>query len=363
MAPVKNGRVVYKEVPSGYPEPGKTLVYDESQTIDLDNVSLHGGILTKTLSLSLDPFLRGKMRDSKIKSYSPAFVLGEPIYNDGVSIVLRSENKSVQAGDHVISNISAQLLICSFSSPWVQRIRATDFQEYSVISSESKWTVVENEHNLSWGAFLGVLGMPGHTAYSGWREFAFPEKGDVVFVSAGAGTVGSLVIQIAKSEGLKVVASAGSDDKVDFIRSLGADVAFNYKKQKTSDVLAKEGPINIYWDNVGGETLDAALAATAGRARIICCGHISDYNADKPSSITNLGLAVSRELRISGFLIASIWPKYEKKFYDELPKAVASGNIKHVVHETKGLEKTGQAFKDMLTGVTSGKNIVVVAEK
>lgn len=121
--------------------------------------------------------------------------------------------------------------------------------------------------------------MPGKTADFGWREFSTAKEGDIAFVTAGAGPVGQLVIQLAKLEGLKVIASAGSDEKVEYLKTLGADVAFNYKTNKTTDVLAKEGPIDVFWDNVGGETLEAAIENAAVGARFIECGMISVYNA------------------------------------------------------------------------------------
>lgn len=120
--------------------------------------------------------------------------------------------------------------------------------------------------------------MPGKTADFGWKELSLAKKGEVAFVTAGAGPVGQLVIQLAKLDGLKVIASAGSDEKVEYLKTLGADVAFNYKTSKTAEVLDKEGPINVYWDNVGGETLEAAIDHAAVGARFIECGMISGYN-------------------------------------------------------------------------------------
>jgi len=142
-------------------------------------------------------------------------------------------------------------------------------QHYYISHSPDDLTAIENPYNLPWSLFIGVLGMPGKTAYMAWKEYSQAKKGETLFVSTGAGPVGSLVIQIAKSQGLKVIASAGSDEKVKFMKEIGADVAFNYKTEKTTDILAKEGPIDIYWDNVGGETLEAALDAANTFARFI----------------------------------------------------------------------------------------------
>ncbi|KZP04312.1 NAD(P)-binding protein [Athelia psychrophila] len=261
MAPVTNGRHLFNEVPTGYPVPGKTTVYDASQTIDLENVDLNGGFLLKVLVVSVDPYLRGKsesllqfcarhgidgrgaVRNAAVKSYSPPFFIGEPLGNFGVAVVLRSDNPAFKKGDHLYGVVF--------------------FQEYIVTSQVENYRKLENKEGLPWSVYVGAAGMPGKTAWFAWKEWANSQKGETVFVTAGAGPVGSLVIQLAKLEGLKVIASAGSDEKVAFLKELGVDVAFNYKTASTKDVLEREGPINIYWDNVGGETLDLALANAA----------------------------------------------------------------------------------------------------
>lgn len=342
MAPVKNGRLIFKEIPTGYPEPGKTTIYDESETIDLDSVPLKGGVLVKTLVVSIDPYLRGKMRDPSIQSYTPAFVKDKPIYNYGVGVVLRSENPRAKPGDHLYGTY--------------------DFQQYSILNNLDEFEVLKNEHNLPWSAYVGVVGMPGQTAWVGWHEYAAPQKGDVVFVTAGAGPVGSFVIQLAKLQGLKVIASAGSEDKVDFIKSLGADVAFNYKTANTWDVLKREGPINIYWDNVGGETLDAALANAARGARFIECGMISEYNT-APYTVKNLMAIVRQELHLHGFIVNHHLHKHHARFYAEVPGKVARGEIKYVEDAKQGLQYAGEAILEVQKGRNSGKSVVIVGDE
>ncbi|KAL6300893.1 NAD(P)-binding protein [Sparassis latifolia] len=347
MAPVTNGRLLFTEIPTGYPEPGKTTVYDTSQTIDLENVPLDGGVLIKTLVLSSDPYLRGRMRDAKIKTYSVAFQLGEPIDNHGVGVVLRSEDPAFKEGDHVSSH-------------------KLPFQHYSVFKKEELGTlqVLKNEYkNLPWSVYIGVCGMPGATAYMGWKEYAHPKKGEVAYVTAGSGAVGGLVIQLAKADGLKVIASAGSDKKVAYLRALGADVAFNYKTVPVNKVLQKEGPIDIYWDNVGGESFEAAITAANRLARFIECGTISGYNIQTPYHVKNLGLIVGKELQISGFIVGSLYAKYEEQFHKEIPKGVASGEIKYSEDVTKGLENAGQAILDVQLGRNNGKKIIRVANE
>ncbi|KIJ62669.1 hypothetical protein HYDPIDRAFT_176457 [Hydnomerulius pinastri MD-312] len=342
MAPITNGRLLFNEIPTGYPVPGQTTVYDASQTIDLENVPLNGGFLLKTLVLSIDPYLRGRMRDASKQSYSPAFQLGQPISNYGVGVVVRSENSAFQAGDHVYGHFP--------------------FQEYFVQTQAGAFRKVDNKHNLPWNVFVGAVGMPGQTAYAAWKEYANAKKGEVAFVTTGAGAVGSLVIQLAKKDGLKVIASAGSDEKVQFMKEIGADVAFNYKTTKTSEVLAKEGPIDVYWDNVGGETLEAALEAANRHARFIECGMISSYN-QTPYAVSNLMNIVAKEIKISGFIVGTLLPKYQEAFYTEIPSMIASGEFKLKEDVTKGLEGAGEAILAVQKGTNTGKSVIVVADQ
>jgi len=318
-------------------------VYDTSQTIDLESVSLDGGVVVKILVLSIDPYLRGRMRAPSIKSYSPPFTLGEPIVNFGVGLVLRSESSSIKPGDHLYGHFP--------------------FQQYVVVKDTSSLRVLKNEEKLPWSLYVGVCGMPGQTAYHAWKEFAHPKQGDVVFVTAASGPVGATVVQLAKADGLKVIASAGSEEKVAFVNSIGADVAFNYKTQKTAEVLEKEGPINIYWDNVGGETFEAAIDAAAVGARFIECGMISGYNGSAPYPVKNLRLIVGKELQISGFIVHNLHYKYLEAFYREVPSMVARGEIKYLEDITQGLENAGEAILDVQTGKNKGKSVILVAEE
>ncbi|KAH9832053.1 NAD(P)-binding protein [Rhodofomes roseus] len=277
MAPARNARVLFNEIPSGYPIPGKTTVYDDSQTIDIDGVPLNGGFLIKVLILSIDPYLRGRMRDPSIKSYSIAYTIGAPLDNFGVGVVLRSESDELKVGDHVYGYYP--------------------FQEYVVyedIAALRLARVLKNEEGLPWSVYVGVCGLPGHTAHHGWMEFAKPKQGDVVFVTT------------AKQAGCKVIASAGSDEKVTILKSIGTDVAFNYKK--TIDVLMKEGPIDIYRDNVGGESLDAALEVAAWHARE--CGMISAYNNADDYAMKNLPLIFTKSLTLYDFTVMDFHHKY-----------------------------------------------------
>ncbi|KAG6841008.1 hypothetical protein C0991_002638 [Blastosporella zonata] len=192
---------------------------------------------------------------------------------------------------------------------------------------------------------VGAAGMPGKTAYYAWNEYSKAKKGEIAFVTAGGGPVGSLVIQLAKLDGLKVIASAGSDEKVAFMKSIGADVAFNYKTTSTAEVLEKEGPIDVYWDNVGGETLDASLVAANTGARFI-----------------NLMLVVGKSITIQGFIVGRLEAKYSAEFYATIPAKLASGELKYTEEITEGLEKVGDVILRVQKGENTAKAVIKVAD-
>ncbi|KZT23265.1 NAD-P-binding protein [Neolentinus lepideus HHB14362 ss-1] len=342
MSPVRNGRHLFNEIPTGFPVPGKTTVYDGSETIDPDTVALNGGFLIKTLVLSIDPYMRGKMRDPKIQSYSPPYYAGKPLDNYGVGVVVRSDNPAIKAGQHVYS--------------------VFPFQEYFVDTDPKKYRVLENKEGLPWSVYVGAAGMPGQTAWYAWQEYSAAKKGETVFVTAGAGPVGSFVIQLAKLDGLKVIASAGSDEKVAFIKSLGADVAFNYKTTSTREVLTREGGIDVYWDNVGGETLEAAIDAAHTNARFIECGMISGYNSTEPYGIKNATLVVAKQLKIFGFIVFALASKYSEEFYRVVPGKIAKGEIKYTEEAVVGLENVGEAILAVQKGTNKAKVFIKVAD-
>jgi NADPH-dependent curcumin reductase CurA len=335
----RNARAIFNERPAKFPEPGKTIVYDESETIDIDNIPLNGGILVKVLLLSIDPYMRGRMNEGP--SYTAGFTIGEPISGYGVAKVLRSENSKFATGSYVYGIL-----------PHV---------EYWVATSPESLRVIDNKEQIPLSLYVGLAGMAGKTAWMAWKEYSHAKPGETVFISGGAGPVGSFVAQIAKKQGLKVIASAGTDTKVDFLRQIGVDVAFNYKTTDTREVLAKEGPINIYWDNVGGETLEAALDNAALNGRIIACGSISGYNGDRVG-VRNLHKIYAQSLTMYGFIVHRLYGKYDEAFYEEVPKLLASGDIKYTEHITRGLENVGQAILDVQIGRNEGKSVVIVAD-
>ncbi|CAL1711174.1 unnamed protein product [Somion occarium] len=342
MAPVKNGRVVFNEIPTGFPDPKRTVIYDEPQVIDPDTVPLNGEYIIKTLVLSIDPYMRGRMRDPDIESYAPPLILGKPLDNYGVGRVLRSENPSVKPGDHIYGLLP--------------------FQHYTILKDLEGLRILENKEKLPWSAYVGVAGMPGQTAYCAWKEYAHAKPGETIFITAGGGPVGSTVIQIAKRDGLKVIGSAGSAEKIEFMKKIGADVTFNYKTTKPAEVLAKEGPIDIYWDNVGGESLEAALEYANPSARFLMCGAITQYNTE-PYFVKNLIHIFAKELKLYGFLVFTLLSKYADEFYREWPKRVASGEIKYKEDPKFGLQYTGQAIYEVQKGLNKGKSVIIVSQE
>ncbi|GJE88548.1 NADP-dependent oxidoreductase [Phanerochaete sordida] len=341
MAPVKNGRVVFGDYVQDVPKPGQTTIYDSTQTIDLEAIALNGGILIKTLVVAVDPYLLARFRNSNIPGWS--LNKDDLVSYLGVGVVLRSEDPAAKPGDHLYGLMP--------------------FQEYTVLPGIGELRVLKNEEKLPWSVYVGIAGMPGQTAWVGWKEYAAPQKGDVVFVSSGAGPVGNMAIQLAKHAGCKVIASAGSDEKVRELRdTVGADVAFNYKTTSVWDVLAKEGPINIYWDNVGAESLDAALQHAATGARFIECGMISQLSG-APYTMKNLFMIVRQEIKLFGFITTTLMPKYLADFYKEVPGQIARGELKYVEDRKHGLELAGEAIRDVWLGQNRGKSVVIVGEE
>lgn len=257
---VQNKGLIFKSIPSGWPIPGENLTI-KNRDFDLEARPPKDGVTTKNFYLSFDPYQRGRMRAPESKSYIGSFALGQPITNSGVARILKSDNTQLKEGDIVIGMLPTE--------------------EYSIIQNELAGQMLkklENPYNLDPKLFLGVLGMPGLTAYSSFYEIGQPKKGETIFISAASGGVGQLVGQLAKHEGLTVIGSVGTDEKLDFIKNeLNFDGGFNHKNENPSEALARLAPngIDIYYENVGGEQLDAALIAMNNFGRI---GELFDDN-------------------------------------------------------------------------------------
>ncbi|KAJ7151951.1 hypothetical protein C8R46DRAFT_1042843 [Mycena filopes] len=344
MAPITNGRVLVNAYlqPGELPVPGQTTVYDTTQTIDLATVPLNGGFLIKLLVVAVDPFLVAGVRAPEANSPMPPLPLGSPLMGYGIAVVLRSELAGVAVGSH----FRGALPHC----------------EYSVVPALNPMMeplTRDPDSKLDWSVYLGAAGLAGETAFCGWTEHAHAKKGEVVFVSSGAGGTGSVVVQLAKQAGLKVIASAGSDEKVKFMKEvLGADVAFNYNTTNTREVLQKQGPINIYWDNVGGATLNDAVEALAVGGRVIMCGQVSRFT-DTTQTLKNTNHFIVRALTLAGFNMYFLRPKHLAAFNAEVVPRVARGEIKYAEDVREGLGSVGGLLGEVLrSGGPLGRVVV-----
>ncbi|EJD37237.1 alcohol dehydrogenase [Auricularia subglabra TFB-10046 SS5] len=343
MAPIRNTRVLFNSVPQGYPVPGETTVVDHSQTLDLDAVDLAGGkVLAKTLSISIDPYLRGKMRSPEKKTYNQPFEIGKPLYSHAVVKVLRSENPKYKAGDYVYG--------------------VFDWAEYQVFSEGLDARVLPPDSGIPWSVYVGVAGMPGKTAYYGWKEIAKAKKGETIYVSTAAGPVGSVVVQLAKAEGLKVIASAGQESKLQFLRDLGADVVFNYKTTSVEKVLEEHGPVDIFWDHVGGSTTNTVLAHMNTFGRVVVIGSISSYNTPQAEPIANFPHILYKRLTVRGLIVTDHEKEYRDAFYATIPGQIARGEIKYTETIVRSLDEAPQLLLDVQKGDNTGKAVVILAD-
>ncbi|KAK8959324.1 NADP-dependent alkenal double bond reductase P2 [Platanthera guangdongensis] len=280
---VSNKRIIFKDYVTGYPKDDDMIL--TSSDIELKAPSGSAAVLIKNLYLSCDPYMRGKMSKPGVQSYTAAFTPGSVITGYGVGRVVDSGHPNFHAGDLV----------------W----GITGWEEYSLIKApEGLIKIKYTDVPLSY--YTGILGMPGLAAYVGFNELSSPKKGETVFVSAASGAVGQLVGQFAKLIGCYVVGSAGSQEKVDLLKSkFGFDDAFNYKEEHDLNAALKRhfpDGIDIYFENVGGAMLDAVLLNMRNHGRIAVCGMISQYNLTVKDAVHNLMCLVSKRIRMQGFI-------------------------------------------------------------
>ncbi|EJU01661.1 alcohol dehydrogenase [Dacryopinax primogenitus] len=340
MAPVPNPRYLFLASPAGWPDLSKDFQYDDSRTIDPDTVELNGGFITKTQFLSVDPYMRGRMNAGTFMAWQP----GEPWTGFGICEVLRSETPEFQKGDTIYGHLP--------------------FEHYTVHCIESAhanmFRVIKNTENIPLSVYLGVAGLPGKTGYYGLKAIGEPKAGESIYVSTAAGVVGTVVCQIAKEWGLRVLGSTGSDEKVKFLQEdVGID-AFNYKTSCVDEAIKDFGGLDIYWDNVGAEMLDTALINMNHRGRIVICGHIAEYNVpdEKKRGIKHTWEMVYKEIRMQGLYVFSYEEQYADEFYATVPKMVAEGKLKYTEDITVGLEHAGELLMSVLKGQNTGKAIL-----
>jgi len=349
---VQNKGFIFKKVPDGWPVAGEHITV-ETRDIDLDQPLPEGGLLVKNFYASFDPYQRGRMRNPDTKSYSPPFELGAPITNRSIFKVVKSNTEQYTPGDVLITR------------------GITPIEEYSVFTAETVAgvTKLDNPFGLDPKHFLGALGMPGLTAWSSFYEIGAPKKGETIFISAASGAVGQLVGQLARHEGLKVIGSVGDDAKLQFIKGeLGFTDGFNYKTEKPAEALARLAPggIDIYYENVGGEQLEAAINAMNNFGRIIACGMISQYNS-RPGElypIRNLMQVVTKRITMRGFIVSdeNMGPKHAKEHQEKLQKWLHEGTFKAKISVTEGIENAPEGFLGMLQGKNFGKAVLQIAD-
>ncbi|CAM5367504.1 NADP-dependent oxidoreductase [Streptomyces spiroverticillatus] len=302
-----------------------------------------GRVLVRNLYLSVDPYMRGRMND--VKSYIPPFQLGEPMTGGAVGEVIASNDDRFAVGDHVLHDLG--------------------WREYADLKADYATKVSAELAPLS--TYLGVLGMPGLTAYAGLFEVASFKEGDTVFVSGAAGAVGSQVGQLAKLRGAKrVIGSAGSADKIKLLTDeYGFDAAFNYKDATpVAEQLREAAPegIDVYFDNVGGEHLEAAISSLTVHGRATLCGAISGYNETEPvPGPRNMMAIIGKRLRLTGVLVGD-HAALQPKFVEEVSAWIRSGELKYDETVVKGIDHNVDAFLGMLRGQNTGKMIVSLSE-
>jgi NADPH-dependent curcumin reductase CurA len=285
--------------------------------------------------LSVDPYMRGRMND--VKSYVPPFEVGAPLQGGAVGKVVESRAPGFEVGDTVFHMLG-----------WREQAvgKAEHFNKVPAMGvPDHQW--------------LGNLGLTGATGYFGLLRVAKAKEGDTVFVSAAAGAVGSAVVQIAKARGMTVIGSAGGEEKCAWVRELGADAAIDYKAGPVVKQLVAAAPkgIDVYFDNVGSDHLDAALAAARNNARFAICGMIEGYNGGEPPRLRYLMRVISARIAIKGFIYTDYMAEMPE-FYREMGGWIASGQVKSRETIREGIEATPEAFLGLFQGENMGKMLV-----
>ena len=317
--------------------PQGTPKHTDFALIDVAAVPLgKGEVRVANRWLSVDPYMRGRMND--VKSYVPPFQIGGPMEGGAIGEVVESNAAGLVPGDLVQHMLG-----------WRDEAvgPAEQFRKLPPLDVDPQ-------------AFLGQFGMPGMTAYFGLLSVAEASEGDTVFVSAAAGAVGSTVVQIAKATGMTVIGSAGGADKCAWVTALGADEVVDYKAgPPVVKALAAAAPkgIDVYFDNVGGEHLDAALAHARPRARFAICGMIDVYNDGQATELRYLARLIGNRVQMRGFIVSDYMDRAEE-FYRDMGAWLAAGKLKReeTVHEA--LEEMPEAFLGLFSGGNTGKMLV-----
>jgi len=297
-----------------------------------------GQVLIRNAYFSVDPYMRPRMND--VRSYVAPFTLGEAMTGGAVGRIAVSRSPRHAEGDWVVHQLGWREWALSDGSG----LRPIDPAAAPVSTS------------------LGVLGMPGFTAWYGLFEIGRPKEGETIFVSGAAGAVGSAVAQMARIAGCHVLGSAGSSEKVAWIRELGCDAAFDYRERSPREALADLAPdgIDIYFDNVGGDHLEAAIGALRTYGRVVACGSISRYNDAEPApGPRNMFMVVTKRLRLQGYIITDHGDRFGE-FARQATEWVRDGRLQYRETIVEGIENAPSAFLGLLLGQNIGKMLVAV---
>ena len=336
MTATTNRQVLLASRPSGW----VTEANFELREAPVPEVA-EGHLLVRNVYLSLDPYMRGRMNDAK--SYVPPFALGEVLQAGVVGQVVESRNPGFTAGD------------------WINGMLG--WEEYSLSNGQGLYKLPAVDAPRSW--YLGILGMPGMTAWVGLFEIGKARAGETVFVSAASGAVGSIAGQLAKLHGCRVAGCAGSDEKVELMKSeFGFDAGFNYRTSvslpKSIAEVCPKG-IDVNFENVGGDIFEAALWNMRSHGRIVLCGMVANYNDERAEpGPRGMMSVIGKRLTIRGFIVTD-HPDACKQYVAKAAQWLAEGKLRYRENVVQGLENAPVAFIDMLQGNKVGKQVVQVA--
>lgn len=334
---LKNQRIVLASRPVGEPKQDD-FRFEEIAILELKE----GELLLKTIYLSLDPYMRGRMSDAP--SYAAPVEIGDVMVGGTVSQVVESKNPKFKQGEWIVS--------------------ANGWQSYTVSNGEQCQSLGMNPDHPSWA--LGILGMPGFTGYMGLLDIGQPKAGETIVVAAATGPVGATVGQVGKIKGCRVVGVAGGAEKCRYaVEELGFDACIDHHDENFAEKLKQAVPdgIDIYYENVGGKVFDAVFPLLNSSARIPVCGVVSQYNATEqaqgPDRLPQfISTILRKRIRMQGFIIFDDYGSHYPEFHKEMSEWLKAGKIKYKENMVDGLDNTINAFNDMLNGKNFGKTVI-----
>jgi NADPH-dependent curcumin reductase CurA len=331
---LKNTQIIFVNRPHGW------VQESDFRLVETDLPELQDGeVLVQNIFLSLDPYMRGRMND--VKSYIQPMELGDVMVGSTIGVVVASKNPDFREHDTVLGYFG--------------------WQQYGISTGHDLMQITNQQVPPS--AYLGVLGMPGLTAWIGLIDIGQPKRGETVVVSSASGAVGSVVGQLAKIRGSHAVGIAGGQAKCDYVvNELGFDACVDYKAGHLAEDLAIATPdgIDVYFENVGGEILETVLDRLNPFARIPLCGLISQYNTTQPHELRNFHVLLVNSVKLQGFIVTDridLWSQAQS----ELEDLMAKGRLNYRESIVEGLENAPRAFIGMLKGENFGKQLVKLA--